>query len=54
MPVETKVKYVFYQGITMIVKREFQYRGCDKVEVLNPKTNTQFVVNAADIQHKID
>lgn len=41
-------EYVKYNDINMIVKRRFVHKGVKKIEVLNPKNNSQFVINESE------
>lgn len=41
-------EYVKYNGIKMIVKRRFVYKGVNKIEVINPINNSQFVINESE------
>lgn len=44
-------EYIIYFGVRMIVKRRFEYKGEKKVEVLNPKSNNQFVINESELKN---
>jgi len=46
---EAQIEYVTFQGVKMIVKRRFTYKGIDKVELLNPANGSMFVVDAASL-----
>jgi hypothetical protein len=43
------IEYVTYQGVRMIVKRRFTYKGIAKVELFNPANGSMFVVDAASL-----
>lgn len=47
--INKSTEYIIYFGIRMIVKRRFEYKGVKKIEVLNPKSNNQFVINESEI-----
>lgn len=42
--------YITYYGVRMIVKRRFEFKGESKLEVMNPKNNSQFVISESDLK----
>jgi len=41
---------IIYQKQSHIIVRRFQYKGFNKIELLNPSNGTQFVIDANDLK----